>query len=160
MLGGVCGGIAHYVDIDPTIVRLLAVVITLVGNVAAVIVYVVMWIAVPEEPLSVVPAGTSERSADMSEGSDRSQASAPGPDAPPPPPPYAPAASPAAQHEAGHTPQRGRGGAWFGAVLVLVGTALLVQIFFPQVRLWEYWPVIVIVAGVLMIVRSGGGGPR
>lgn len=49
MLGGVCGGIANYFNIDPTLVRLLAVAaIFLAGS--AVLAYIVAWIVVPEEP--------------------------------------------------------------------------------------------------------------
>jgi phage shock protein C len=51
MIGGVCAGIAHYFDIDPTIVRLLAVVLLLAGG-TAIIAYIIAWIIVPEEPES------------------------------------------------------------------------------------------------------------
>lgn len=53
MLGGVCGGLAVYFNIDPTIIRL----ITALGIVFSVSIifwiYVVMWIVVPEEPVIV-----------------------------------------------------------------------------------------------------------
>ena len=48
MLGGVCGGIAKYFDIDPVIIRLLWVAFTLLFGVGL-IVYVVAWILIPEE---------------------------------------------------------------------------------------------------------------
>lgn len=49
MLGGVCGGIAAYFNIDPTLVRLLAVgAIFLAGS--AILAYLVAWIVIPEEP--------------------------------------------------------------------------------------------------------------
>ena len=47
MLGGVCAGIAEYLDIDPTVVRLAAVLLTpyyLVG----VWIYLVCWIVMPD----------------------------------------------------------------------------------------------------------------
>lgn len=48
-LGGVAGGLAEYLDTDPTIVRILWVVALLIGPLggAALIAYVVMWIIVP-----------------------------------------------------------------------------------------------------------------
>jgi phage shock protein C len=50
MIGGVCGGIAHYFNIDPTLVRLLAVgAIFLAGS--AILAYIIAWIVIPEEPL-------------------------------------------------------------------------------------------------------------
>lgn len=48
-LAGVCGGIAKYFDIDPTIVRLLWVVITLAGG-SGLIAYIVCALVIPEEP--------------------------------------------------------------------------------------------------------------
>ena len=47
-LGGVCGGIAEYMDIDPTIVRLLTVVLALFTAVIPVLVaYILAWIIIP-----------------------------------------------------------------------------------------------------------------
>jgi phage shock protein C len=47
-LGGVCGGIAEYMDIDPTIVRLLTVVLALFTAVIPVLIaYILAWIIIP-----------------------------------------------------------------------------------------------------------------
>lgn len=52
MLGGVAGGLGEFFGIDPTLVRLLFVLLGIVGWVApAVVAYVVMLFIVPEEPL-------------------------------------------------------------------------------------------------------------
>ncbi len=48
MLGGVCGGIGEYFDIDPTIVRLVAVVFALSG--AGILAYIIAWIIIPDQP--------------------------------------------------------------------------------------------------------------
>ena len=50
-LGGVCAGIAAYYDLDPTVVRLIAVATILLPG-PSVIAYIVAWIIVPEEPLT------------------------------------------------------------------------------------------------------------
>ena len=55
MLGGVCGGLGEYLNTDPTIIRILFVIITLFGF-AGVFLYLAMWLIVPEEPLDVVSA--------------------------------------------------------------------------------------------------------
>ena len=49
MIAGVCGGIAEYFDMDPTLVRILYV----LGSVLSVafpgiLVYVIMWVVMPE----------------------------------------------------------------------------------------------------------------
>lgn len=50
-IGGVCGGIAEYFDVDPTIVRLLTVILGLVTWVVPVIVgYLIGWIIIPRKP--------------------------------------------------------------------------------------------------------------
>lgn len=48
MVGGVCAGLGNYFDIDPTIVRILFVVIAFAGG-ASLLAYLIMWIIVPEE---------------------------------------------------------------------------------------------------------------
>ena len=48
MLGGVCGGLAQYLHVDLTIVRLFFVVLTLLGGFGP-LVYIIMWIIVPLE---------------------------------------------------------------------------------------------------------------
>ncbi len=47
MLAGVCGGLANYFNIDSAIIRLIFVVAVLSG--VSPLVYVVLWIVMPEE---------------------------------------------------------------------------------------------------------------
>ncbi|MEO8355571.1 MAG: PspC domain-containing protein [Chloroflexota bacterium] len=49
MLAGVCAGLADYLGIDPTIVRLLTVLAFFTGFGGIAIVYLVMAIVVPEQ---------------------------------------------------------------------------------------------------------------
>ena len=49
MLWGVCGGLARYFNMDPTIVRVIAVASLLVGSMGFWI-YIIMAIVVPKEP--------------------------------------------------------------------------------------------------------------
>lgn len=48
-LCGVCAGIANYLNIDPTVVRLLWALITFLGG-AGVVAYVVCALVIPDEP--------------------------------------------------------------------------------------------------------------
>ena len=45
-LGGVAGGLAHYFDIDPTIVR-LAFIVAFFGFGTGMLVYLVLWLVMP-----------------------------------------------------------------------------------------------------------------
>ena len=49
VLGGVCGGIARYLGVDAVLIRLLAVVLTIVGGGAGLIAYLVAWIVIPKD---------------------------------------------------------------------------------------------------------------
>jgi len=50
-LGGVCSGIGEYFDLDPTLIRVLWVIITVfTGFAPGIIAYILLWIIVPEEP--------------------------------------------------------------------------------------------------------------
>ncbi len=55
MLGGVCGGIAEYLNVDPTIVRIIFVALMLIPPLTLwtrfwipLVAYVILWIIVPE----------------------------------------------------------------------------------------------------------------
>ena len=51
MIAGVCGGLAEWIGWDPTLVRILYVVVS-VASVAfpGIVAYVVLWILMPESP--------------------------------------------------------------------------------------------------------------
>jgi len=48
-LAGVCGGLAQYFNAEPTLIRVLFVVLALLGG-PGLVIYLVLWIIVPEEP--------------------------------------------------------------------------------------------------------------
>ncbi|MBD0292744.1 MAG: PspC domain-containing protein [Jiangellaceae bacterium] len=48
-LAGVCGGLAQYFDIDVTLIRVLFVALAVFGG-SGVVLYLAMWIIVPNEP--------------------------------------------------------------------------------------------------------------
>ena len=50
MIGGVCGGLGKYFKIDPTLVRLVFVLLTLAGG-SGVLVYFILWIVMPREDI-------------------------------------------------------------------------------------------------------------
>jgi len=52
-LAGVCGGIAEYLEIDPTVARLLVVVLDLLtGVIPGLFVYLVAWMIMPRKTAS------------------------------------------------------------------------------------------------------------
>ena len=59
-IAGVCGGFAHYFDLDVTLVRVLWLMIVFFAG-WGIIGYLIAWIVMPEEPLRQA-ASTNERS--------------------------------------------------------------------------------------------------
>lgn len=51
-IAGVCAGIADYFNIDPTIVRVIAVLLLLPGGLPGFLPYLVLWIIVPQAPVA------------------------------------------------------------------------------------------------------------
>jgi len=48
-LAGVCGGLAQYFNMDATLIRVLFVVLAVLGG-SGLVLYLAMWIIVPNEP--------------------------------------------------------------------------------------------------------------
>ncbi|MDR1779409.1 MAG: PspC domain-containing protein [Tannerella sp.] len=49
MLGGVCGGIAEYFDLDPTLVRVGYILLSVFTAFSGVLAYFVLWIIMPNK---------------------------------------------------------------------------------------------------------------
>jgi len=126
VIGGVAGGLADLLDIDPTIVRVVWALLALVTGGVFFILYVVMWIVVPLGPDLVAGEG------------------APGEGG-------APSAAGAAW-----TPHRhrgsGSGGLVFGLILIGLGGYFLVREYLPSLDLDRLWPVLLVVAGLALLL--------
>ncbi len=138
MLGGVCGGIAEYFEIDPVIVRLIAVALFFVGG-SAILAYIIALIVIPYEPLETA-AGQSKDAAPTA-----ATVSAPAP------------AEAARQSSGDSVPL------FLGILLIIVGGLFLMHnlpIFSPfylSIRHYMrhfFWPSILIVFGVFLIARG------
>lgn len=46
-IAGVCGGIAEYFNVDPTLIRVLAVVLAILGG-SGIVAYLIAWIIMPK----------------------------------------------------------------------------------------------------------------
>jgi len=50
ILGGVCAGLGEHIDVDPTVIRLVWAVVTVLSVGFGLLVYILAWILVPEAP--------------------------------------------------------------------------------------------------------------
>src|SRR5689334_19012590 len=73
IIDGICGGIAEYFGVDPTIVRILWVLITLLGG-SGLVLYIIAMIIMPVNPQHVMPGadtGTAAAAGAFGSPSDR-----------------------------------------------------------------------------------------
>ena len=127
MLGGICAGLADYFDLDPVLVRLIALVGFFASMGTATIVYIIAWIIVPDYNEMMA----QQRHSPNQQGQPNQSA--------PPPPPEATNENPK----------------WHslipGLVLVGLGALLLVREYVHWYNLEEFWPVLLILVGAGMI---------
>ncbi|TAL72149.1 MAG: PspC domain-containing protein [Rhodanobacter sp.] len=48
MLAGVCGGVADFLGWDPSVVRIVWIVLTMLGG-SGVLLYLILWLVMPQE---------------------------------------------------------------------------------------------------------------
>lgn len=129
MLGGVAGGLAAYLQVDPALTRLAFAALVLAAG-SGLLAYIVAWIVIPEEP-----EGQAQHAL--------------------PTPPAEAASSgsltPAAPAPAGKPAPAGRGARLVvGAVLVTLGTLFLLDWALPDLHHY-FWPAAIIVCGLVFL---------
>ena len=140
VFGGVAGGIAEYFDIDPIIIRLLFVIIAFAGGGGA-IVYLILWIALPLEPITPF-------SMNMGAG-DPFGATNPGE----PVSGENPAGNAAAPFDV-PVKSENRNGLIGGIVLISLGMIFLANRFIPNINFGDLWPLVLVVIGGVLIATS------
>jgi len=51
MIAGICEGLGEYLDLDPTIIRVVFVLLAFGGG-SGVLIYIIMWLIIPIKPAS------------------------------------------------------------------------------------------------------------
>jgi phage shock protein PspC (stress-responsive transcriptional regulator) len=175
-IGGVAAGTAEYFDIDPSIARVLWLLLAIFTGGAFVIVYLVMWAIVPEAPWSPPAMGTApvagEGAAEAGGAALATDAAVDGPDADEggvdassepatPSTPWTPT-TPQSSSTWSASAEVGSGPGphvILGAILILVGGWFLVDQFFPGFSFGTLWPIGLVAIGVIILVaalRRGG----
>ena len=165
LLTGLSGGMADYFDVDPTLMRLLWVLLAIFTGGVAIIVYFVMVVVVPT---GSVPAPGIEPGP-VGADDEPAAADAPGPDDEPAgeeaasqqaSEPAAPGAAPTYQPYAPDRPSGSRsssmgGAAFVGLALVVIGVLALLDSLglLAQFDSWRLWPIILIAFGAFLIIR-------
>ena len=144
-IGGVAAGTATYFDIDPSISRVLWLLLAFFSGGVFLIVYLVMWAVVPEEPYPAAGASPPAAASPSLEAS-VDEPAAEGSEAPPSPSvSWTPAAG------AGTRPD---GRVVLGAILILIGAWFLADRFLPWLDWDLVWPVGLVVIGILVLATA------
>ncbi len=162
VIAGVAGGLAVYLNLDPSLVRIAWVLLAILSGGIFVLVYFVMMIVVPLPPVGWVPRPRAGSGPVWPSGTSGWQPGSPPPSAPQPGAvpgwqtgegsSWGPGAQPAPHW----TPRRvdsGNAGIVFGAVLILLGAWFLVDQY-VDVDWNLLWPVVVIGLGVVLMVGA------
>jgi phage shock protein PspC (stress-responsive transcriptional regulator) len=138
VLGGVAAGLATYLNADPALVRIAWAVLVVITGGAALLVYIVAWIVVPEEPATpIAPAAdASEPITDPVTGEVIE-------------PVAEPSAMPATPRASG-----GSAGMVVGIGLVLLGVWFLLREYVPAIDWGLIWPLVLVGIGALILVTS------
>jgi phage shock protein C len=49
ILGGVCAGLGEHLDVDPTVIRLIWAVMSVLSIGTGIVIYILAWIIIPED---------------------------------------------------------------------------------------------------------------
>jgi len=130
MIGGVCGGMAEYFAIDASLVRLAAILLVFAAGLSF-WVYIVAWIIVPQRQLGDSLAAESGAGNDT-EGSQS-------------------LTEPESSGEANDKSKM-----IIGVILIALGLVFLLNTFniFVWFSFFKLWPVVIIVIGVLILIKS------
>jgi len=133
VIGGVCAGLAEYLDMDITVVRLLFAFAFFIGGVGFVP-YIILWIVLPKKYYNpfITPSDPSTVNY------------------------IVPPIAPNTPFSVAEPKKRSNAGIIVGAALIFVGAAYLFHEFdiIPELHLHRLWPVLIIAAGIAVILKG------
>lgn len=133
-VAGVCAGLAMYLDLDVTLLRIIFVVLTLASGGVGVLIYIIMALVLP------VSEGNQSNKTTTASSSKNIEQRVEG-----------------LSQEVGEKAKTDYVRNLLGAGLMLFGAWLLLVEFFPEVFRWDWsliWPALLIVLGLLLLAKG------
>jgi phage shock protein C len=143
VLGGVCGGLGQYLGIDPVVIRIIFILLS-IGHSLGVILYILLWVLLPEEGGAERPSATTgDRLSEGIRGM--------GDDI----------------RQAAQTPHPGAA-LWFGVGLIIIGGFLLAETLVRELGIYwlswintgNLWALLLIVIGIAFLMRGLNRGGK
>jgi len=138
IIAGICGGIAEYFDIDPILVRIIAV-LTIFLNGIGLIAYLIAWIFIPQNPEPITKEkakkGTAETMREKAEN-------------------IAHQIGEEIRGDSDKTEHRKNSRLVGGLILICLGLLFLVNNFLPWFSLSKLWPLILVILGLVLLIGS------
>lgn len=111
VIGGVCGGLGEYFEVDPVLVRVVTVLLFFATG-FGILAYIIAWIIIPKRSLDVEPVPNNHKYPSWTR--------------------YLP-----------------------GLILIGIGVILLVRENWYWFDWGEFWPIVLIIIGLLLVFRRG-----
>lgn len=132
ILGGVAGGLGEYFQIDPTLVRIIFILLALFAGGFGILLYLILWFILPSEnDTTTHPHTTMKNNMQDFRTSVQSMGQ--------------------------RLREENRSGShlWLGGILVIIGLLVLSNNFgfFNGVSLDKLWPLLLIIGGILLLYR-------
>jgi len=135
VFGGVAAGLGNYLNLDPILVRIIFIVIALINGVG-ILLYIILWIIIPEEPWEVafnMNSKTSSGDSPQDKSADQKSYDFSG-------------LKPGSSSNGGKT--------MIGIILIGLGVIFLLDNLFPFFEFVEFFPIVLIVVGLALIFNS------
>lgn len=130
VLGGVAGGLGDYLNIDPVLIRVLFVIITLINGLGLLL-YIILWIVVQEEPYQDFTYEMGSENENTSTQNSQPK----------------PSGEPVKKGD-------GKGAIVVGVVLIALGFIFLADNWFPSFHFRDIFPLVILAFGIWLVVDS------
>ena len=127
VFGGVAGGLATYFSIDPILVRVIFVLVSLMHGLG-ILAYIILWIVIPEEPFEVAYPINNQTATGENTNINNGNAAV--------------------------ETKKGTGTIIFGIVLICLGLIFFADRIFPRFSFDDVFPLIIIAIGGFLVWSS------
>jgi phage shock protein PspC (stress-responsive transcriptional regulator) len=128
VIGGVAGGLAEYFGLDPILMRVIFVIITLISGIG-ILLYIILWIVMPEVPFEIAYKVNTNGDNQNPEVSNVNFASV-------------------------QTKSDGKGRIVIGSVLIIIGALFFLERLIPSFDFEDFIPAVLIIIGLALIWNS------